>query len=96
MPFILQGHPDNHGGAGVKPPVLVYFDGNTAVFKHPDIVQPDEVLFYDLNLHAELIAETIPGKMQIVEVITTKKDDKVVNYSRKDGGLVKDHPGKSL
>lgn len=39
MPILLYAHPDQHGGKGCDPPVVVYYEGDTLVMAHPDTLK---------------------------------------------------------
>lgn len=67
---VVTGHPDEHGGPGCEPPVLVWTDGETFVFVHPDAALAQGLMpvkYADATEAAKAVA-AIPCRTQSITV----------------------------
>jgi hypothetical protein len=89
MAFIITGHTDEHGGGAIKPPVLVYDDGVTSVFVHPERAPVKDVKFYATQTEALAKVAALPegSRMKVVEVSVALQGDQPVSYTPVLGGV---------
>lgn len=93
MAFLIYGHPDSHGNQ----PVLISWDGTTAVFADVGMALSSKVAPIEFATDADALAITskFAAKCRIVDSTLTKDGSgTVTTIQQKDGTAVIDPPPK--